>query len=366
MSEPRAEQGHIEKEQRSKVIVVAPPGWGGEKITRDTYFAIMCNPHIRASELGKHAVEQAIRKQMEESGIIVQESDNPVIDPDNENQFVVLCREESIQNADILVKEAAPDLVIPKQLTLEQFQEMPFFPAVASFEGLAGGMGKYLLETEAQWEIFNRFLNTEGKQIRDGFVFKEFISTPSDRYTSYRVLVSAKGRIIASGLLYSGDTKSHPTFAISSNPKDILELAGISLFEYLEIPSSPFFLGSKRFVSNTSRGGNCIPLNPGAASRAITKQETEIARAHGIGPDMQLPEVIARQARAIGASLGKRMGLIVGIDFIQDEDGNVYYLETNADPGMKTYLALKNRGAGTEIEGYRMIMEEVIQELIGS
>ncbi|OGJ45273.1 hypothetical protein A2272_04225 [Candidatus Peregrinibacteria bacterium RIFOXYA12_FULL_33_12] len=58
------------------------------------------------------------------------------------------------------------------------------------------------------------------------------------------------------------------------------------------------------------------------------------------------------------------MGLFVGIDFIQDQHRNDYYLETNGAPGMEVYLKSKNQGQGTAVDGYRMVMEKIISELI--
>ena len=357
-----------------RLKIITPPGWGhglpphsNEGI--ELALGMQLDPSYKAEVEGRLSVEKEMRQRMENAGVKLVEIQNPagLRQEINPNEFRVRGKQMSPEEEMALIREVVPTIRVPEAFTVDQFLQRPFFPAVLYYEGKSKGEGKYLLDNEAQWERFVSFLTNEAHpELRNRFKLKQFIHTPGDRYTSYRVITSCTGHILAAGLLYSGQHKNSKDLVTSD--LDLAELEGISmhsLLRYLEIPDSPYFLAAKRITSNVAGGGNIISLNPTANSCALREGELEILPAHGIGKDRQLPAAMARKAELIGMTLGRRSGLFVGIDFIQDEDQKEYYLEMNGEPGMDTYLMNKNNGQGTAVDGYRMAMNEVISELIG-
>ena len=351
-------------EKKIKPTITVPAGWGKGCLTPDIELMLIRDSDtIKKEAEDRLLVDTEMRKVMDELGFNVIDIDygNSSSYKKNETEFVIKGRLSDIGDELSQIKEAIPDIKIPKTLTPEQFSKNLFFPAVASFEYSSQGNGKYLLENNDQWNLFQTFLKNEGKQVESAFLIKEFIPTPSEKYTSYRVITSAKGTIMASSLLYSKNEKSDPEF-IEKGYDPNLGRPGFNILNYLECENSDYFLNSKKIISNVGSDGNCIPLDPEESSCEISKEEQNILQEHNI-KNAKLPQEIAEQAKIIGSSLGKKMGLFVGIDFIQDEKNNFYYLETNAEPGIKTYLAVKNGGAGENIDGYRMLMKEALTDL---
>jgi hypothetical protein len=171
-------------------------------------------------------------------------------------------------------------------------------------------------------------LNKHGR-----WIFQEFIDTPSDFYSSYRVLVDGYGHIHYSQLNVSGFEKGIQR--IVSNPKHVPIFGGVqigdSLFDLLLHPESPLFVNSLDFRSNISRGGNRILLN---GDKNMDPQTRKIIEAHSLDPDNPiLPETIRQLTVEIGI-LCRNAFPYVGIDFIQGKDGKLYFLESNADPGL--------------------------------
>lgn len=241
------------------------------------------------------------------------------------------------------------------------------------------GEGKYLLDRHDQWEKLAEFLTQKrlyfprGHEFqghyaesqpfgKDTCVYQKFITTPSDYYTSYRVVVSALGQIICSSLFYSESEKSdREILKIDSNDWGVR--TG-NLFNLLLLPKSPVFLGARKIVSNRSQGGGGIVLNPGPNSKTASKEEKRILRAHSLNPDKpELPKDIAQKSQLIAKTLGRRKSLILGIDWIQDCNGRRYFLEMNAHPGMQSYIDHKMNGYGEELNAYREVYSKIITSI---
>lgn len=355
----------IEKEPRPTLVV--PKNWG--KGSFHEVYGIMktatTDPDFAKQ---KTRLDAELRAMVEGAGIKIEERDNE----DNrrinseKNEYCIRGKATS-EEIDQWVKEAVPDVQKPKAFTVEDLTrgDAPL-PVVASFRASSGGEGKFLIETEEQRSKFLQFLEARGKHskgLSSAFDIKEFINTPSDRYTSYRVLVSATGKILASGLLYSENVKSNSEYATSDADPGSLGHTGGDILDWLTVEKSPYYLRSRKFMSNLRGGGDDIPLNPTENSRAISEEERAILEQHGIGSDGKLPPKLADQASRIGASAGRKLGLMVGVDFIQDNQGNFYYLETNPEPGLQVYLDAKNNGVGDRNFAYKRAVEEMLPEL---
>lgn len=287
------------------------------------------------------------------------------------------------------VRGAVPEVNIPGVYTFEEFDRAPHFPVVAKPHMLYGtpwhtsqGEGKFLIENEEQWVRFRAFLvdqslpfpigsKWEGYQAvpntqnlgKNAFYFQDFVETPSDRYTSVRVVVTATGHILCSSLLYS-DTKmgEEPTLQIDSENYWIGP--GNEMTDALKLPNSPVYLGSKAIFSNRSMGGGGIVLNPDSHSKEASPTEMDILRAHGFDPDEpQLPEELARLSTLIAQRFGKKKGIVLGIDWVLGKDGTWRYLETNVSPGMKTYLDTHMGGSGSETDAYLEVYKTALQDI---
>jgi hypothetical protein len=227
-------------------------------------------------------------------------------------------------------------------------------PVLVYMEGLAGGEGKLVIDTPEQIHKVARLLEEQPWTKDYPLKFKPIIETPSDRYTSFRVLVTPAGDILGSGLLYSPERTEEYT-----NPADAREdprFRSYKKSDYLTDPHSPYYLNGRNITSNITGGGGCIPLDPTERSRAITDNEREILAAHGM-QDQRLLEPIHHAAQKIGKHLGGRGGLVYGLDFMLGTDGTIWFLEAGADPGVQTMNEVANGGRRDFEQGYRLLMQ---------
>jgi hypothetical protein len=183
----------------------------------------------------------------------------------------------------------------------------------------------------------------------DNFTVAKWIETPSDHYTSYRVIVSPVA-VLAAGLLYSRHTKDHRKERVPAHdPFD--EHSRVTtvpaILDCFEDPRSPYFLNSRAIASNVSRGGRCIPLM-GDNRRTLTAGEEIILDAHGIDRTQpSLPEHVRRPAMAVARQVGRTVGLVAGLDFLHDAGqlDTSQFLEFNTFPGFATWNECCNGGA---------------------
>lgn len=246
------------------------------------------------------------------------------------------------------LRAAIPDIQIPRTSTYEEFSKAPFFPVMVKHTGLNRGEGKYVLDNVSQWERMKCWIvaNVSAEDIGQ-FAFQELVPTPGDFYTSYRVLISCTGTVLACSLIYSGNKKSEEEKCVRAS-REGGEGAILSSIELLEMPSSPYFLDARRAVSNLAYGGGCIVLNPLDTSTKPNALERDILADHGLDPDKpQLPRLIEQQSRQIVEAKvddSRRIRtLYYGIDWIQDARGKerYVYLETNRRPAIQAYIDRK-------------------------
>jgi hypothetical protein len=289
------------------------------------------------------------------------------------------------------VAELSPSIKLLSTLSYEEYASSPFFPVVAKNSNFQVGKHKYLLEDESQWQKMQTFLTCSGpvreidpqdaekyekakSKLRDldssSENFKEqleyvkewedylhnyqfpssrphtdflkyqhYIETPGDRYTSYRVLVSASGAVLASALNYSGDLKSEPSLHVTPQDVRSMGMVGDNLFDFLTTPGCLTFLGSKRFQSNRAMGGHGIILDPTPNSVPRTLEDNNVLNDHGLDTSYpQLPPTLKEQSSEIGRKLGPTSDVVLGLDWIQDKDtGSWYLLEANVGPDSGTF-----------------------------
>ena len=172
------------------------------------------------------------------------------------------------------------------------------------------------------------FSDPRFKSEADNFVVEEYIETPSNRYTSFRIVVDARGKIGSELLLYSRNSKDHIVIRSPIGP-----FSGYDRF--FKNSSMASFIFATSFVSNASQGGNQINLvAKRALGEAVTAEEEILLEAHGLNKIRpRLPKDLMRKVRIIGkASRGDFP--FVGVDFILGTDGKYYLLEINNSPGI--------------------------------
>jgi hypothetical protein len=224
-------------------------------------------------------------------------------------------------------------------------------PFMLSASGVHGGMGKYLIENEAQLKVVHKAVKDHSQwRIAELLTTQEWIETPSTRFTSYRVITSPVS-VLAAGLLYSNPTsgKNQPVFhELSRQPiTEKSNMWGKSIMNAFEDPRSPYFLNARDVRSNIELGGGCIPLM-GENQRKLTPVEEGLLEAHGIDPaHSALPEHVSRPALVVAGKVGRVAGLAIGSDFLQDAKslGVSKFLEANTGPGTATWNECWNGGA---------------------
>lgn len=169
------------------------------------------------------------------------------------------------------------------------------------------------------WEGFKKI------EISDAWSIQEYIETPSDYYTSFRILVDGYGNIHYGTLLRSPEKKGiRRVKERDQNPFD-------HSFTYLHNPENIFCLDAPDIVSNVVRGGIDIQLNGTSVNDEVNRSVLYI---HGIDPDNpQIPDVMQQKAARIGIAM-KGVFPFVGIDFIYDRQLNDFFLEANPGPAL--------------------------------
>lgn len=174
-----------------------------------------------------------------------------------------------------------------------------------------------------------------------GFTVQEYIKTPSERSTSFRIVADALGNIRSVLLLYSETSSPSP-----SSP---------SVFHQVFLAESPLQLESKLTVSNYAQGGGIIDLLHEGATDDI---ERAILQAHHIRSINNLQQLLA---------LSSQIGIVsrfdfpfVGIDFMQDEQGNYHLIEVNLAPNIAAReVGLNPRQFGPGYKAELEIMRQV-------
>ena len=194
------------------------------------------------------------------------------------------------------------------------------------------GEGKYLIDRPDQVDTLARAAQDgNNRGLLDRLVIKEFIPTPTERYTSLKVYTNPKAEPIAATLTYSHHTKDDQRHRVVSmpNPRGSSDPTRV-LFED---PASPGYLRAKDPVSLSDGGFGQIALMGPYAGR-LQPGEAQILVAHGIDPaHPAVPDEISTQVKGL-QPLTRLAGLVSSSDFLVNAyTGEPYYLETNSGPG---------------------------------
>ena len=230
-------------------------------------------------------------------------------------------------------------------------------PKVFAYRERDRGHGKYLIEHSEQIAAIQKlgeaYKAETGTSLYDEFVVKPWVETPTDHYTSYRVTATAAGEVQAAGLLYSRHTKAEERRVIRAC-QDFGDPYLAVMVRNFEDPDSPYFLNAKDIRSNIFCGGSMIPLM-GDNRQSLQAGEAAILKEHGLSiRDTTPPQDMLEVASAIGRVAGPISDLVLGIDFIQDLEGNRHVLEVNCRPTGRAYNICHLGGLATMNEAMRI------------
>ena len=285
-----------------------------------------------------------------ESGIEVVSLDKQPADLGfEERKFVALGERMSLDEIVEQARTAVPDLGIvaktPLSESLDDETRLPFVLKRPLHD--TGGVNKFLVTRPDQVEKLALYCE-ERKYISDNWVTEPYIKTPGDVNSSYRLVVTATGLIIASALLYKSreagkkaeapfvtkDIDLGPPFTPRTERKN--EDGWVDFADR----DSEWFLDADAVTSNVASGGRIIPLKIAGelgTKQQLTETERAILNAHGID-DLETPKQLLNATEALGRRFGPRIGLILGIDFLQDHEGRCHFLELNPYPGTDSIL----------------------------
>lgn len=315
-------------------VVFIEPLW----VTGDTCLFNITNPIARAAAKTKLSkIRKDFILRLEKEGFVITYDKNY---PKDAVCFIMddtsICSSEIDDKEykklfDKCIFEAGGEkLNYPYSLSVEEYFNNPFFPAVFKNESANGGIDKFLIETSEQLDIIKKlYFDSPNKEIKSDFescIFQQLIETPSKYKTYMRILMSASGDVMGASLKYSKVEE------VKRSPKGVFE-------QYFWNPESKYFLNCKGMFNYYSDGGNISFYQPKYSS-----EKSEILKSHGIDPNNpQIPSDVMEVASSIVQKCNPQLGIICGIDFILNEkDNKWYYLENQAFPAIEEWASRNN------------------------
>ena len=198
-----------------------------------------------------------------------------------------------------------------------------------------------LLEKKENSNICPDFLRKskeEIERVNRHYQFQEYIKSPTNKNSSYRVLVDAKGEVHYSTLITSElKINQYDMSNWDENPWDALDKDrhGFTTSIFLKHPNSPIHIPMYQIVSNRAQGGNSILISSNSTGTVpYSDDEKNILKAHRINSiNPQLPCKVIDLSKKIAFSF--RDGFPYGgADFIQNENGDFLFLEYTYGPDM--------------------------------
>lgn len=269
-----------------------------------------------------------------------------------------------------------PDIQIPKTVRYDDFIIGPFFPVVIKFWKGKSGLHKYKIDDSETFKKFQNWMEQFGD--KEEWVCQEYIETPSDSYSSYRVLVTCTGEIVASQIMY-GPEKTDNMLVDKSQEKNATDDPKWLLTDFTsEFCLTPLVIHSNRLLAKTYKKyggpgriaslapgaglerneyvqeliGGRIVLDPIARSHSISKRERDILKAHKLDP---IAPKLPRKLHAVSSEVARRLcwdgekrikELWLGIDFLQNtRDRRMLLVEANRRPSL---AAIRDLNGGVD------------------
>ena len=304
---------------------------------KDPYYAA----EIRQTWLEWGPIVLPVVPDIKQAGIdyhIVSPEEEPIACEPGSNRYSIFDDYKTPEYMNEILQAFAPDVAAPRQLSARNYIQSDFdLPFVFKDTESNRGENKFLIESETQARKLKRFLGRlvgGGYDVKD-LLLEEYIETPGDQSTSYRYTMTPTGSIVAVTLLAAGNVGDHK---IQSQ-----DVTGV--FRELASDESLYNLDSRSITSNTNAGRTDIGLDFNGRNlelKGLTGQQRTILETHGIDPlTRRAPESITRTAGKVANTLGPSVGLIVGIDLLQQasDAGVPYFVEINSLPSTRNINA---------------------------
>ena len=227
--------------------------------------------------------------------------------------------------------EAGGDnLNYPMSVTMEEFFENPFFPAVLKNELMNAGIDKILIENETQLSKLKEFYEDykDDPNYKDTFkstIFQKYLKSPGKYYSYIRVLMNSGGKVMGASLKYSKTEETRRELKGTFEPALLEE-------------SSKYYIGAKRMFNYYANGDSISFTQP-----RYSTEKSEVLKLHSIDPsNPKIPSEVLEVASNIAIKCNDALGVMCGIDFMYNEiDGKWYYLEVQAFPSVDEWLREK-------------------------
>ena len=249
---------------------------------------------------------------------------------------------------------------IPRTMEVEEYLEKGSSnPVVLKPKGESLGRGVFYLTREQVEQFFDpkrlRRYGLNPEEIANfpkACLIQEFIETPGDRFTHYRVF-TVGGEILGCVISASRQTKEETVNRVMWNAKEYQGILGIfrlvrnRRFRNYQFPAES--LGTYPIISNVAGGGIQIPVYPFFPFAGTpTPLQRQVLENHHINvdelgllwPSSGPASILYDRATLASRLLTKHGVIIAGQDWIQDKGGNVYFLEANPLPGLGIFNRL--------------------------
>lgn len=249
-------------------------------------------------------------------------------------------------------KSSGENFHYPFSLHVQDYIENPFFPAVFKSVLINGGVDKFLIENNEQFEKLKSFYkdhyddSTYREELKCS-ILQQFIETPS-KYASYlRVLVAGSGDVMGASLKYSSKIYSQD------------KLNG--LFENVFLnPNSKYFIDAKKMFNYYSGGQNIYFSQP-----SYSTEKQKILNEHGFNINhLVLPSEVLEVSKNIMEKCNREIGVLCGIDYMLNKnDGHWYYLENQGFPAIEEWAKANKISLPTthNMKGYLKYLELELQ-----
>ena len=231
----------------------------------------------------------------------------------------------------------------------QELEKANSFPIVLKHHNTTKGLGVSFIESEEQWKKLFPTQESWQKQ-KHFYTIMEFVESPSDFFTHYRVYTVGKGHILAVVLCYSHVKKSDDVRIIDQE----------SIYDN---PKNPLFLNRRLIASNRTYGGKQIPLHPNSDSRNISVEEQKILQDHAI-TNQEIPGILKNYATEAAKILSAKGLCLLGQDWIQDKNGNFFCLEMNWGPELGSFDTVYNKGKGDDEETRIIVAQKIAAAII--
>lgn len=236
----------------------------------------------------------------------------------------------------------------PRSLSLNEYFEEPFLPVVFKNESTNGGEDKFFIDSLEQVAKIKLFYQkyrdiSPYKEAFECTIMQQYIE-PVCEYDSYvRVLLAGSGDVLGASIKYSQ----------KNGNKKVKE----GIFErYFSDESSNYYLNAKSMFGYYSGGGSISFFQP----RFSSEKQRMLKKLGFDEKNLEIPSEVLEVSQNIVTNCNRELGIICGIDFIQDgKDGKWYYLENQAFPAIDEWAQARDKKvpASHDIKGYLKYLE---------